>query len=149
MTLNQIKKRLEQIIGTHALINQTYIGDFSEFQTLKDITYPALHIETLRGNLSMGSKSVTYTFTFTLFDLINISVNSLGNEWDVKSDLCSIAMDLVQMITSQQYTGWTVVVDSNIEVGKYKLNDMAGYVTFDMLIASRFDPLNKCIVPVN
>jgi hypothetical protein len=149
MTLNQIKKRLEQIISTHALINQTYIGDFSEFQTLKDITYPALHIETLRGNLSMGSKSVTYTFTFTLFDLINISVNSLGNEWDVKSDLCSIAMDLVQMITSQQYTGWTVVVDSNIEVGKYKLNDMAGYVTFDMLIASRFDPLNKCIVPVN
>jgi hypothetical protein len=85
LTLNQIIKRLETLALSHRQINHFFIGGVDEFLDNTDVQYPAIFCEIQPGTISRSNRQTTYNFQFYFLDLLNISSESLRNEWEVKS----------------------------------------------------------------
>lgn len=148
LTLKQIIYRLQTLAQSHHQINHFFIGDFDEFLANGDVSYPACFVELKpTGRISKTEKMTYYNFTFHFFDLIDIATDSNNNEFEVKSDLSSIAQDYMAMLNFSDYQNdWFISMDNNFDISKYKLQDMAAGVSLDVQIATAYGS-NRCQVP--
>ena len=144
MTLKQVIQRLTELAESHKQINHFFIGGFDEFLDDADVVYPALFCE-LKPNstISLTNRVANFNFTFHFFDLMDIANRSLQNEWEVKSDMLSVAMDYIALLKDVEYTEWEVEDDYNLQIRDYELQDLTCGVSVDVTIGVRFDA-NKC-----
>lgn len=149
LTLKQVIKRIEDLVLSHKQINHFFIGNFDEFLDGADVTYPACFVELDQvGTISLTNRLATYSFTFHFFDLLDIAERSLENEWEVKSDMSSIAQDILAMLnyTGFQHT-WEIGTSYELSIDDYQLQDLTAGVSIKVNISTRFDA-NKCQVPL-
>jgi hypothetical protein len=146
LTLKQIITRLETLALSHKQINHYFLGDFNEFLDSADVTYPACFAELNRtGNIALTDRLAKYQFTFYFFDLLDIANNSLQNEWEVKSDMSSVAQDFIAMLNYNGFA-WQLNTEYTMSVNDYELQDLCAGVSVTVQIGARFDA-NKCQVP--
>lgn len=144
MTLKQIIIRLEQLAASHKQINHFFIGGFNEFLDDADVVYPALFCELKpTSTISLTDRVANFSFTFHFFDLMDIANRSLQNEWEVKSDMISVALDYISLLKDVDYKEWEVEDDYNLEIRDYELQDLTCGVSVDVTIGVRFNA-NKC-----
>jgi hypothetical protein len=74
---------------------------------------------------------------------MDIANRSLQNEWEVKSDMLSVAMDYIALLKDVEYTEWEVEDDYDLQIRDYELQDLTCGVSVDVTIGVRFDA-NKC-----
>ena len=145
LTLKQVVARIGALATSHKQINHFYIGNFDEFLDGPDVVYPACFAELDRtGVISLTDRLCKYSFTFHLFDLMDISNNALANEWEVKSDMLSVAMDFIAMLNYFGFQhSWEIGEDYPIQIRDYQLQDLTAGVSVQVEIGVRFDA-NKC-----
>lgn len=145
LTLKQVVARIGTLATSHKQINHFYIGNFDEFLDGPDVVYPACFAELDRtGVISLTDRLCKYSFTFHLFDLMDISNNALANEWEVKSDMLSVAMDFIAMLNYFGFQhSWEIGEDYPIQIRDYQLQDLTAGVSVQVEIGVRFDA-NKC-----
>jgi hypothetical protein len=147
LTLNQVIKRVETLALSHKMINHFFIGGIDEFLDDKDVQYPAIFCEIKPGNNSRTERVHTYNFTFYFLDLLNISSEALQNEWEVKSDMDSVAQDFLAMLSYSEYQDtWDITPSRSLEYHSFKLHDLCAGVSCSIGISVRFDS-NRCQVP--
>lgn len=147
-TLKQVIARLETLALSHKQIKFFFIGAADEFLDSPNVVYPACFCELKNGSISLTNRETTFNFTFFFFDLMDTAANSQANEYEVKSDMVSIAQDFIALVYDHSYTGWEVGEDYQLEIKDYQLNDLAAGVSVSIPIGIRFDA-NKCQVPLN
>lgn len=148
LTYKQVLGRLQSLAIHHKQINTFVLGRFNTFLDGSDVRYPALFIDPERtGSLSESELLYQHSFTLYFFDLLDIADNALLNEWEVKSDMLSVAMDYIAMLnyTGFQHT-WTIDSEAPISIKDYQLQDLTAGVSVRVTIGTRFDA-NKCQVP--
>ena len=146
LTLKQIITRLEGLALSHKQINHYFLGEFDEFLDSEDVTYPACFAELNRsGNIALTDRLAKYQFTFYFFDLLDIANNALQNEWEVKSDMSSVAQDFIAMLNYNGFA-WQLNTEYTMSVNDYELQDLCAGVSVTVQIGARFDA-NKCQVP--
>ena len=145
LTLKQVITRIKTLALSHKQINTFFIGSFNEFLDGDDVTYPACFCElNTSGVFSITERMAKYTFTFYLFDLLDISNNALKNEWEVKSDMHSVALDVISMLNYVGYQhSWIIDDNYDVTISDYQLQDLTSGVSFKIEIATRFDA-NLC-----
>lgn len=150
LTLKQIVKRIEDLALSHKQINHFYEGAFDEFMDSPDITYPACFAElNTNSKISLANRRATYTFTFHFFDLLDIANRSLRNEFEVKSDMMSVALDFIAMLNYHGFEySWEIGTSYQLEIGTYKFTDLTAGVSVRVDISSKFDA-NLCRVPLD
>jgi hypothetical protein len=146
LTLKQIITRLETLALSHKQINHYFLGDFDEFLDSTDVNYPACFAELNRtGNIALTDRLAKYQFTFYFFDLLDIANNALQNEWEVKSDMSSVAQDFIAMLNYNGFA-WQLNTEYTMSVNDYELQDLCAGVSVTVQIGARFDA-NLCQVP--
>lgn len=149
LTLNQVIKRLETLALSHRQINHFFIGDIDEFLDDADVVYPALFCEIKPSRNSRTERLTTFNFRFYFLDLVGVSSESLRNEWEVKSDMTSVALDYLAML---MYTGyqdeWDIATEASMEFRDYQLHDLASGVSIDVGVSVRF-AADRCQVPAD
>lgn len=145
-TLKQVVKRIQDLAISHKQVNHFFFGKFDQFLDNGDIIYPACfsEIDQNGGTISLTDRLVKYSFSFYFFDLIDIADRSLLNEWEVKSDMVSIALDFLAMLN---YVGfqhsWEISQNYRLSIKDYELQDLTAGVSVTLEIGTRFDA-NKC-----
>lgn len=149
LTLNQVLKRLEIIGNAHDQINHYFCGSFDEFLDGSDVIYPAIFGEINKtSSISLANRLANYSFSFHFFDLMDIANNSLANEWDVKSDMISVAMDFIALLNYPGYShSWTISEDISVKIRDFQLQDLCAGVSITLNIGTRYDA-NLCQVPI-
>lgn len=148
LTLKQIIARVEGIALAHRQINHFFIGDFDKFLSSGEVIYPAIFCELLpNGTISKNERYTTYNFRFYFLDLLNISTDAEENEFELRSDLSSIAQDFMALLNFTDYQDdWAISTSNNFEFKKYELQDLAVGLSVDVAIATPYDS-NRCQVP--
>lgn len=147
MTLKQVIKRLEGIATAHRQIKYFFIGDFDQFLANGDVLYPACFVELgEQATISKADKLTTYPFTIHFFDLLDLSVDSNANEFEIKSDLSSIAQDFMALLNYSEYRDWDISETNTMKISKYQLQDVTAGVSVDCKISTRYNS-NRCQVP--
>lgn len=150
LTLNQVKRRLESLANSHRQLRTVRFVGYDEALDESDVTYPLCVIELQTDNMvSLRDRLTYFNFKVYLFDPINIKKEALGNEYEVKSDLASIAQDLIAMVNFNEYLAdWSVDEEYNFKIANYQLQDLTGGVQFDLRIGVWYDA-NRCQVPAS
>jgi hypothetical protein len=149
LTLKQIISRLEELALSHRQVNHFFVGGADEFLDDSDVIYPAIFAELKEDNtISLTNRVTTYNFTFYFLDLLDVSDNALQNQWEVSSDVSSIAQDYLALLYDTSYTDWEVGNSYNFEIKKYQLQDLCAGIKVDVTIGSKFDA-NRCQVPTD
>lgn len=145
LTLKQVVARIGALATSHKQINHFYIGNFDEFLDGPDVVYPACFAELDRtGVISLTDRLCKYSFTFHFFDLMDIANNTLANEFEVKSDMLSVAMDFLAMLNYFGFQhSWTIAEEYPMNIRDYQLEDLTAGVSVQVEIGVRFDA-NKC-----
>ena len=147
ITLKQILTRIEELAQSHKQINHFFVGGADEFLDQEDVVYPALFCELQQdGNVSLTNRVCQYNFKFYFLDLIDVADRSLNNQWEIKSDMASVASDFMALIYDQTFTDWEINQDFAMNVVEWELQDLTAGVVVDVSIGSRFDA-NRCQVP--
>jgi len=147
MTLNQVIKRLKGIALSHRQINHFFIGDFDQFLSNGEVVYPACFVElTEQATISKSDRQTTYSFTIHFLDLLDNAIDSNANEFEIKSDLSSIAQDYMALLNYSEYKDWDISETNTMKVAKYQLADVTAGVSIDCKISTRYDS-NRCQVP--
>lgn len=149
LTLNQVLKRLEAIATSHEQVNHYFCGSFDEFLDGSDVSYPAIFGEINKtSSISLSNRQANYSFSFHFFDLMDIAANSLNNEFDVKSDMISVAMDFIALLNYPGYAhSWTISEDISVKIRDFQLQDLCAGVSISLNIGTRYDA-NLCQVPI-
>jgi hypothetical protein len=150
LTLKQVVKRIEALATSHKQINHVFVGQFDEFLDGPDVVYPAMFGELNKtSKISLTDRLATYSFTFYFFDLLDIADRSLQNEFEVKSDMASVALDFLAMLNYFGFQhSWEVGTDYALQIKDYQLQDLTAGVSLKVDISTRFDA-NKCQVPID
>jgi len=113
-----------------------------------DVTYPALFCELKPvGGVSVATRQTTFMFGLYFFDLLDTAVNSQQNEYEIKSDMASIAQDFYAMLKYTDYqSDWDISDSITMTIRDYELKDLCAGVSLDIEIGVRFDA-NRCQVP--
>jgi len=147
MTLNQVIKRIEALALSHRQINHFFIGNVDEFTDDQDVQYPAIFCEIKPGTISRAQRLTTFNFTFYFLDLLSISSEALVNEWEVKSDMVSVAEDFLAMLYDPELQDtWDISTTNAIEFFDFKLHDLCAGISCSISISVRYNS-NRCQVP--
>lgn len=147
MTLNQVIQRIKTIALAHKQINDFREGDVIDFLKSGDIVYPACLCQILPGRISRIEKQTTIRIALYFCDVVDLSVDSKENELEVKSDLLSIAEDMMAAFVFPTYQlDWDMADEGSIEFLDEDLEDMLTAVLLTIDIKTRFDS-NRCQMP--
>lgn len=149
LTLKQVIARIEALANAHKQINHVFLGSFDEFLDGEDVVYPAMFGELNQtSSISLTERLATYSFTFYFFDLLDTADRSLANEFEVKSDMASVALDYLAMLNYFGFQhSWEIGTDYALQIKDYQLQDLTAGVSIKVDISTRFDA-NKCQVPL-
>lgn len=148
LSLKQIITRLEILAQSHKQVNHVFVGDIDELLDEPSTLYPKCLIELQNtGTVDLSNRVTNYTFRVAFFDLLDIAKDSLNNQFEVKSDLASIAQDFIAMVNFTDYQ-YDMLINpiSNLTVATYQLQDLCAGVYVDITIGTFFDA-NRCQVP--
>lgn len=150
LTLIQVKTRLESLANSHRQLNTVKFVGYDEALDGADLVYPACVIELQKDNkVSLTDRYTYFRFKIYFFDLIDVASNSLNNEYEVKSDLASIAQDYLAMLNFTDYQfDWGISSDYNLSIANYQLQDLCAGVYVEVQIGVLFDA-NRCQVPAD
>ncbi|MFT3679423.1 MAG: hypothetical protein QM791_04070 [Ferruginibacter sp.] len=147
LTLNQVLKRIETVVRAHRMVRdyqqQGLEPDFDNEHTVK---YPSVNLMVQPGLISTAGKIARYGFKMTIEDLVNVAADTKSNEWDVVSDMNSIAQDFIAQFNNPNYDDWRFETDVNINYLFENSNDMAAGVVLDFSISVPYSQ-NACAVP--
>lgn len=147
MTLNQIIQRIKTIALAHKQINDFREGDVISFLRDSDVAYPCCLLQILPGRISRTEKQTTVRIALYLCDLVDLSIDSKQNELEVKSDLLSIAEDMMAAFSYPQFEqDWDFADEASIEFLDEKFEDMISAVLMTLDFKTRFDS-NRCQIP--
>jgi len=147
LTLNQIIQRLETLALSHKQIKSFFVGDVADLLSYKDVEYPLCYVNVDAGQVSTSEKKTTFNFKVYFLDLLNVSDKALQNEWELKSDLTSIAQDYIAMVNYSGYSkDWQTDVNYNLQIKTYDMNDVCVGVQVDIAVKTLFAN-NRCQVP--
>lgn len=149
LTLNQVKTRMVSLAESHRQIRTVRFVGYDEALDESDVTYPLCIIELQpdSNRLSLRDRLMKYRFKVYFFDLINVASQSLGNEYEVKSDLNSILQDYFAMLWFTEYQDdWVINDEVNVKIANYQLQDLAGGVEMEVEVGTLYDG-NRCQVP--
>ena len=151
MTLNQIKRRLEQVALSHKQINAFYFT--SSFMALtdllanSDLIYPACITELLPSNISASENQTQINFRFWFVDQVNVSDKSKSNEVEVLSDMTSVAEDYISLISDPVYNDdWTIGDSHSLDFYVEEFADLVGGVSISSSVSVDFLS-DRCKVP--
>jgi hypothetical protein len=75
---------------------------------------------------------------------MDIANNALQNEFEIKSDMLSVAMDFLAMLNYFGFQhSWEIAEDYDLTIRDYQLQDLTAGVSINVEIGVRFDA-NKC-----
>jgi len=146
LTLNQIIQRLETLALSHNQINHFFIGEIDQFLA-EEVTYPAIFCESKAVSISRSKRQTSFGFKMYFLDLVNVVEKTQLNEWEVKSDMVSVAEDYLAMLFSTDYQDtWDISFDNNGELYDFALQDLCSGVGIDITISKRY-AADRCQVP--
>jgi hypothetical protein len=135
MTPLQILKRIETLSLGHKQVRSFRKGLLSDFFADKTALYPAVCLQDIGGNISLGSHAATLNYRLFVLDLVHVSADAKSNEDDVLSDTMSIIMDLLAQMNNGNYDDWKVSSDNSVEFLVEAENDMPAGVVVDISIS--------------
>jgi len=153
-TLKQIVHRINQLATSHQQINQVGYGTKEDLDLLisTGLMFPMCFIE-LKDNIDISRDDKLQRFNFSLyfFDLQNVIDGARNNVIEVKSDLVSIATDLLAMLQRDvDYDvnqDWAVSQASSLSVKEYQLTDLCIGVELPVQIGLRY-AADRCQIPM-
>lgn len=149
LTLNQIVSRLRSLALSHRQINHFYFGDKWEFDANEDITYAGCFVESQPGNYDKVTKIQRLNFRISFYDRVGVSEDTEGNETEVLSDMRSVALDFISMLSNPVYQyDWTIADTGSIIEETEQLGDMVAGVSVDLGIDVPF-LVDSCQVPAD
>ena len=144
-TLKQIVTRINQLATSHQLINQVGYGTNEDLANLikAGLTFPMCFIE-MKPDVATSRLDKLQRFNFSLFFF------DQQNVLEVKSDLTSIATDLLAMLQKDVDVDvnqdWLVSDATTLNVREYQLSDLCIGVELPIQIALRY-AADRCQVP--
>ena len=153
-TLKQIVHRINQLATSHQQINQVGFGSVEDLQNLvtTGLIFPMCFIE-LKDNIDISRDDKLQRFNFSLyfFDQHNVIEGARSNVIEVKSDLVSIATDLLAMLQRDvDYDvnqDWAVSQSSSLSAKEYQLTDLCIGVELPVQVGLRY-AADRCQVPM-
>lgn len=147
LTLNQILGRIKSIVTAHKMVRQYDVqGVEQEFNNEHTALYPSVNVLVQPGNISASLKTTTFGFVIDFEDLVNVSTDTKTNEWDVVSDMASIAEDIMAQLNNPAYSDWTVSKENQLQPFFDNDNDRAAGVRLTISISSMYTA-DRCQVP--
>lgn len=146
MTLNQVVTRIKNLSLGHKQVRtfrKGLVGDLFDDKTAK---YPAVCLQDVGGNISLGGHVSTLNYRMFISDLANVSADTKTNEQDVQSDMVSIAMDLLAQMNNGNYDDWKISADNNLGLFAENENDMQAGCVIDFTVSFMYSQ-NICQVP--
>lgn len=123
-------------------------GQQTEFQDDKTLKYPAVFVQDNGGNISISRKTATLNYRLYFVDLVHVSEGTKDNEQDVKSDMFSIAMDIIAQMNFGNYNDWQISTDNNVDLFIESGDDLYAGCYVDISFGIQFKQ-NICEVPSN
>lgn len=147
MTLNQVKNRIETIVQAHRQV-RSYDAQLlqQDFNNEQKSQYPAVQLRIENGLISPGRHVSTVDFIITFEDLVHVAQDTNQNDWDVVSDMISIAEDIMTQINNPAYNDWRISGDNNFRVIAEDGNDLTAGIEL-RFTASWMYPQNRCLIP--
>jgi hypothetical protein len=152
-TLKQIVTRINQLATSHQLINQVGFGTKEDLDNLikKGLSYPMCFIEVKKDiPISRTDKLQRFNFSLFFFDLQNVLTESRTNVLEVKSDLVSIATDLLAMLQRDidvtENQDWIVSPSTTLNMDEYQISDLCIGVELPIQVGLRY-AADRCQVP--
>jgi hypothetical protein len=146
MTLNQIVKRIETLALGHKQVRTFKKGFVTDFFADKSVQYPAVCLQFVSGNISLGSHQSSLSYRMFLADLSHVSEDTSTNEQDVQSDMLSVAMDLLAQMNHGNYDDWKISADNNLTLFAENENDLQAGCIIDFTVSFMFSQ-NVCQIP--
>lgn len=147
LTLNQIIARVRSLSLSHLQVNHFYYGDAHEFLSNGDITYPAVFLESQPGTIDRITKTQTYNFRLSSYDLVNVATDTEANETEVLSDRSSVIDDLIAMMSNPVYQDdWTIGTTIAKGLPTEKFEDMCAGAEVDISVVIEYLS-DSCVVP--
>lgn len=146
MTLNQIIKRVQTIVGTHLQIRSFQFGNATEFLNDKTQTYPAVFLQDSGGNVSLTTKDDVLNFKMFCLDLVNVADKTKRNELDVQSDMLTVGKGILAMMNDEDYTDWSIG-NATYELVEEQFNDMVAGIVFSFSIRTQWNK-SYCEEPI-
>lgn len=148
MTLNQVIKRVQDLATAHKQIRSFGKGLIQDFLVDKTTRYPAVFLQDIAGNISLGNHATALSYRLFIVDLVHVSADAKTNEQDVQSDMVSIAMDLLAQMNNPQYNDWAISSDNNLQLLVENDGDMHAGVVIDFSVRIMFEQ-NICVIPTD
>lgn len=152
-TLKQIVTRINQLATSHQLINQVGFGTKEDLDNLvkQGLTYPMCFIEVKKDiATSRTDKLQRFNFSLFFFDMQNVLSESRTNVLEVKSDLVSIATDLLAMLQRDidvtENQDWVVSSSTTLNMDEYQISDLCVGVELPIQVGLRY-AADRCQVP--
>jgi hypothetical protein len=152
-TLKQIVTRINQLATSHQLINQVGFGTKEDLDNLvkQGLTYPMCFIEVKKDiATSRSDKLQRFNFSLFFFDIQNVLSEARTNVLEVKSDLVSIATDLLAMLQRDidvaENQDWIVSPSTTLNMDEYQISDLCVGVELPIQVGLRY-AADRCQVP--
>jgi hypothetical protein len=153
-TLKQIVTRINQLATSHQLINQVGFGTKEDLDNLvkQGLTYPMCFIEVKKDiATSRTDKLQRFNFSLFFFDIQNVLSEARTNVLEVKSDLVSIATDLLAMLQRDidvtENQDWIVSPSTTLNMDEYQISDLCVGVELPIQVGLRY-AADRCHPPV-
>ncbi len=146
MTLNNVLDRISKISLSHKQVRNFYKGLVSDFLNDHTTLYPSVFLQDNGGNISVSRKQTTLSFRMYILDLVHVAADTKMNEYDVLSDMISIAQDLITQISNTAYTDWRISADNAVQFVVENDGDMNAGVVVDITISIQFTQ-DACAIP--
>jgi hypothetical protein len=148
MTLNQIVALIRKLALGHKQVRAFRKGLVTDFFADKKAKYPAVCLQDISGNISLGGHASGLSYRMFIADLVNVSAGTKLNEEDVQSDMVSIAMDLLAQMNNGNYDDWKISADNALGLFSENEGDMQAGCVIDFTISFPYTQ-NVCQVPTD
>lgn len=146
MTLNQVIQRINTICTAHLQIRSFYYGLAVDFLADKTTRYPAVFLQDGGARISTNGHATTLNYRIFFCDLVHVSTDTKNNEQDVKSDMLSIAMDIVTQMNNGGYSDWALSSDNTLQFFVEENGDMYAGCFMDFSVRIMFKQ-DACFIP--
>lgn len=142
MTINQVKKLLNDLADDHKMINDFGWGDIWEIGESQSITYPLMYCTPQQSNLSVSGKTFNLNISIIFADLV---YGDEKNSDDVINDQMLICQDIIAQLKSDTFD-FTLGTNVTIDFFSERLSDLVAGVRADITLALPYVS-DRCAVP--
>ena len=142
MTLNQIKKKLNDLADAHLQIKSFGWGDSWEFEADGGVNASTMWV--IPRGFNIEAKAITYNFNILFMDLVD---KDEANETEVLSDQTLICMDILSQLDEESESDdFTIVKNNSAEFFTERFDNEWSGVYIDLGIRVNY-LRNNCNIP--